>query len=178
MDVAIHRHRSANLAVALQSADGDATSWIIAEAFAVIGEGMMKSATNVDRDAIGGARCPAASIVSPCRQPECVYQIARIGNLKRQFLARVERAGGQLVDILGCVNQQDVVVGGWLRFQKIILFGDLRSSAAVRERPIFLGREDVFADGQIVGVAVDQFEGKHSALSIQHSARSVAKNFI
>src|SRR5438477_4430234 len=38
---------------------------------------------------------------------------------------------------------------------------------------VFFGRKDVRADGQIVVVAVDELEGKHSGTSIQHSALSI-----
>jgi hypothetical protein len=43
---------------------------------------------------------------------------------------------------------------------------------------IFFCRKDVLANGKIIRVAIDQFEGEHSALSRQHSAMLVPENSI
>jgi hypothetical protein len=43
---------------------------------------------------------------------------------------------------------------------------------------IFFGRKNVLTDGKVIAVAVDQLEGKHAALSIQHSASPLVKDSI
>jgi len=49
MHVAINRHRPGNLAVTLHAADGNGHIVDHAEAFAVIGERVMKSSADADR---------------------------------------------------------------------------------------------------------------------------------
>ena len=53
MHIAIHSHGGANLAIALQTPNGYGYIVNHAEAFAVIGESMMESATDVDGDTVG-----------------------------------------------------------------------------------------------------------------------------
>ena len=76
------------------------------------------------------------------------------------------------------MHEQDVLIGSWFRFQKVVGFGDPARQQAFADFPVFLCREDMLADRQIVAVAVDQLEGKHATLSIQHLARPLLKDFI
>ena len=59
--------------------------------------------------------------------------------------------------------------------RKSVRVGDAAGDQPVANATIFFGREDVIADGQVVGVAVDELEGEHSALSTQHSAARVLR---
>jgi hypothetical protein len=80
--------------------------------------------------------------------------------------------------VLGLVDEEDVLIGCGLRFEEVIRVGDASGDEAVADAAIFFGREDVVADGEVVRVAVDELEGEHSALSVQHSAGRVLKDFI
>ena len=53
VDITIDGHGSADFPVVLKAADGDGYVVDHAEAFAVVGEGVMEAAADVDGDAIG-----------------------------------------------------------------------------------------------------------------------------
>ncbi|MGC2646120.1 MAG: hypothetical protein WA261_07540, partial [Candidatus Sulfotelmatobacter sp.] len=63
--------------------------------------------------------------------------------------------------VIGRVHEEDVVVGGGLRLQKVGGFGCTVCQQPVTNAVVFLGGEDVLADGEIVAVTVDKFEGEH-----------------
>ena len=84
----------------------------------MVGEGVMKSAADADADFVGEALAGREDR-SAGRQPESFRQVARVGNFHLHFFAGAERAGLQLLDVLGLVDQQDVLIGGGLRFEKI-----------------------------------------------------------
>ena len=52
-----------------------------------------------------------------------------------------------------------------MRFQKVFGVGNADGHEVIANAAVFFGREDVIADGQVVAVVVDEFEGEHSALS-------------
>jgi hypothetical protein len=60
------------------------------------------------------------------------------------------------------MDQQDVLIGGWLRKEEVFDTGDSGLQQAVVDSAIFFGREDVCADGKVIIVAVNEFEGKHA----------------
>ena len=107
------------------------------------------------------ARCKDGSAG---RQPEGFRQIARVGDFHLQFFARTESAGLQLLHVLGFVDKQDVLVGGGLGLEEIVGVGDAGGDEAVANAAIFFRGEDVLADGQEIGVAVDELEGEHGAI--------------
>ncbi len=160
MHVAIHGHRGTYFVVALQAADCHGYIVDHAEPLAVVGKGVMKASANVDRDAIA-QRVLRRQYRPTGGEPECLHQFRRKGNFQLQFFARAQRAGLQLVYILGLVDQQNVLIRGGLGIQKVAGLCDARFQQPVVNAPVFFGREDVLADGEIVAVAVNQFEGKH-----------------
>ena len=103
----------------------------------------------------------AARIDPPAASQKASHQVARVGNFHLHFFARAERAGLQLLHILRRVHEKNVEVGRGCRFQEVGGVGDAGRNQAVVNAPVFLGREDVVADGQVIGVAVDEFEGEH-----------------
>jgi hypothetical protein len=166
--VAVDSHRGVDPVVALHATNRNRDVVDHAESFAVVGEGVVKSASNADRDLI--RQCLArGEDRSASRQPERVDQVARIGNLHLHFFARAERAGGQLVDVFGLVDEKNVLISGWPRFEEVRLLGNAALDQAIANAAVFFGGEDVLADRQIVRVAVDELERKHSAVSTPQS---------
>ena len=160
MHVAVDGHRGANLVVALHAPDGHGDVVDHAESLAMIGKGVVKSAADADADFVGQSLARREDRASR-RQPESVDQIARVGNFHFHFFARAERAGLQLLHVVGLVDEQDVLVGRGLRFEKVGGVGDAGGDQAIANAAILFGRKDVIADGEVIGVAVDELEGEH-----------------
>jgi len=160
MHVAVERHRGTNLGLVLHRPNRHSHIVDHAEAFAVVGKRVVKSAANADAHAVGEA-LPRRQDRSPGRQPERFRQVARVRNLHLHFFARAERAGLQLLHVLGSVHQPDFLIGRGLGFKEVFGLGDSLRDQPVAHPPVFFGGEDVVPDGKIVGVAVDQLERKH-----------------
>ena len=160
MHVTIEGHGGANLVIALQAADGHGHIVDHAESFAVVGKGVVESAANADADLVGQALAGCQDR-SASRQPEGVDQVAREGNFHFHFFARAEGAALQFLHVLRLVDQQNVLVGGGLRFQEIRVVGDAADDQLVADAAVFLGREDVLPDREVIGVTVDELEGEH-----------------
>src|SRR5580693_1790500 len=133
-----------------------------AKAFAMVRESMMKSAANADGDAVGQS-LPRREDGSSGRQPECLHQRGRKGNFQFHLLARAERAGFQLVDVLGFVDQQNVLIGRGLWLQNVAGFSDACLKQSITNAAILFGREDMSTDGKVIAVAVDELEGEHGS---------------
>src|SRR5215472_12916105 len=103
-------------------------------------------------------------------QPERFDEVARVGNLHLHFFARAEPAGLQFLHILRLVDQQDVLVSGGLGFEEIRLLCNGGGDEPVADEPVFLRREDMAPDGEVVGVAINEFEREHG--DNPHPARS------
>src|SRR5581483_2239909 len=171
MDVTIYGHGSCDLIVALHATDRDRYVVDHAEALAVIRKGMMEAASDVERDlivqrVIGGKNRATGS------QPESAYQFRRVGNLHLEFFARRQRSGLQFVYVLRRVHEQDVMVRRGLRGNKILWLGDPAFKQTIMYAAVFFGREHVRPDGEIIVVAVDELERKHSAVSPPGTARN------
>ena len=161
MNVAIDSHGGVNLVVALHTTDGDGNIVDHAESLAMVGKSMMEAAANVNGDAIGQSLARGQNR-SACRQPECLDEFGGKRNFELHLFLRAESAGLQLANILRGVDQQDVLIGGWLRWEEVFGTGDSRLQQAVVDSAIFLSREDVSTDGKVILVAVNEFEGKHA----------------
>ena len=140
MDVAIDRHRGANLVVALHAADGDGHVVDHAEAFAVIGERVMKSSADADGHAVveglvGGQHGTAR------RQPEGAHQLRRVRHFELQLFERAERARLQFLDVLRSVHEQHVLIGSRTRSDKIGRLGNSGWRAAGHECACIFRRE-------------------------------------
>jgi hypothetical protein len=174
MDVAIYCHRFANLLIALHATDGNRNIVDHAEAFAVIGKRVMESSSDadghaVDEGMIGGQHRSASG------EPEGAYQLRRVRDFELQLFARAERARPQLLNVARGVHQKYVFVGGRPRGDEVRCGGNSRRDQPVVNALVLFGGENVRPDGQVVVIAVDEFEGKHSGLSIRHSAGRVRK---
>jgi len=65
------------------------------------------------------------------------------------------------VDVVGFVDEEDVFVLGGLGCEKVIGLGGFRFQQTLADAAVFLGREDVLANGQVIAVAIDEFEREH-----------------
>src|ERR1700674_3592785 len=59
------------------------------------------------------------------------------------------------------MNEQHILVGCGLRSYKILLIGDSGLQQTFVHETIFLGREDMRADGEVVIIAINQLEREH-----------------
>jgi len=160
VDVAIHGHGARDLLLLLQAADGHGHVVDHAEALAVVGEGVVEAAAQVEGHAVS-QRVLGRQDGAARGQPEGAHQLRRVRDLEQQFLLIGERAGLELADVVGGVHQQDVVVRGRLRLQEVLRRGQARFQQPLVDEPVLLGGEDMRAQGQVVAVAVDQLKGQH-----------------
>ena len=99
-----------------------------AEAFAVIGESVVESATNVDAHSIRQSMLRSQN--RPSRgQPEGSNQFGRKGNFELHLLTGTERAGLELPNVLRSVDQEDVCVSSRLRVEEVCRHQQPRSPA-------------------------------------------------
>src|SRR5215831_14314226 len=103
-------------------------------------------------------------------QPERLDEVARVGDLHLHFFARAEPAGLQFLHILRLVDQQDVLVSGGLGFEEIRRLCNGGGDEPVADEAVLLRREDMAPDGEVVGVAIYEFEREHG--DNPHTARS------
>jgi len=59
------------------------------------------------------------------------------------------------------MDEKDVLITGGLWFDEIVVVSDSGSHEAIVNTAVFLGRKDMAADRQIIGVAVNEFEREH-----------------
>ncbi len=172
MHVAVDGHGGADFVVALHAPDGDGHVVNHTEALVVIGKGVMKSAADTDGDTIAQT-LPRCQDGSSRRQPEGFHQIARVGNFHFHFFAGAESSGLEFSYVFRRMHQQDVLVRRRLRFEEVRRVGDAVGNQSVVNAPVFFGREDMIADGKIVRVAVDEFEGEHGEAN-HHTPKSLS----
>ena len=162
MDVAVEGHGGADFVVALHATDGNGHVVDHAESLTVIRKSVMESSAEADADfvseALAGREDGAAG-----GEPERFCEVARVGDFHFHFFARAERACFELVDVFGFVNEKYVLIGGGLRFEEIGGVGHSSGDETVTNATVLFGGKDVIADGEVVGVAVDEFEGEHGA---------------
>jgi hypothetical protein len=60
------------------------------------------------------------------------------------------------------VNEKYVLVGSRLRLKEVAVVSDTGGKNAIADAAVLLGRKNVAADRQIIGIAVNKFERKHS----------------
>ena len=61
------------------------------------------------------------------------------------------------------MHQQDIGFAGGLGSDEIALVGNMLPQQQLANQAIFVGAEDVLADGQEILLAINQFEGQHGA---------------
>ena len=142
------------------AANGDREIVNHAEALAVLREGVMKSAADIDADTVAeralGRQDRAARV-----QQEGIHDLRRVRNLHLQLFPRAESAFHQLVDVMRRMHQGDVRLAGGLRRDEVALVrGPLLQQAFANPEKL-VGAKNVFPDRQIVLLAIDQFEGQH-----------------
>ena len=145
MGVAVDGHGGADLVVALQAADGDGDVVDHAEALAVIGEGVVKSAAEADGNFVGQALAGGED-GSTGGEPEGVGQLARVRDLHFHFFALGERAGLELLHVFGFVDQKDILIAGGLGLEEIGGVGDAGGDEAVADPAVLFGVKDVVAN--------------------------------
>src|SRR5437879_2188162 len=106
MNIAVHGHRSANLAVALHAANCHRHVMNHAESFAMVWKCVMKSSADVDCHPV--FQCLLCGQNGAARsEPKRVHQLGRVRNLKLQLLMRGQGSGLELVHILWRVDEQN-----------------------------------------------------------------------
>jgi hypothetical protein len=76
------------------------------------------------------------------------------------------------------VHEQHILVGGQTRSDKIGRLGNSRREQPVMNALVLFGGKNMGPDGQVIVVAVDELEGQHAALSIQHSSGGAENSLI
>jgi hypothetical protein len=74
------------------------------------------------------------------------------------------------------MDEKDVLVSGGLGFEKVLWTCDVGCDQAIVDTPIFLGGKDVVADGEVVGVAIDELEWKHGE-AIHHTLVAICARY-
>src|SRR6266849_1296206 len=92
-----------------------------------------------------------------------MHEFGREGDLHLQFFTRGERSRLEFADVLGRVDEQNVLIGSRTRRQEVGRFGYAGFEEAIVNAAIFLRRENVGSNGQVVIVAVDELEGEHAS---------------
>ena len=147
MNVAINHQGAFDLVVFLQAANGDGDVVDHAEALAVVGEGMMKSSAEADADAVL-ERAASGENGTAGVAPKRLHQFLGVGNFHLQFFAGAERAGLQLVNPVGAVDQEDVAVIGFFRNDKIGGLGDAALQQPVMDEAVLGGGKHVLPIGR------------------------------
>src|ERR1700678_4345030 len=164
MHVAIDGHCSANSAIALHAADSDGHVVYNAKAFPMTRECVMESSADAESDAVVKAMISRQNR-APGGEPEGAHYLRRVREFEFHLFASAECACLQLLDVLGRVHEQNILVGCGLRNDKISRRGNSGSEQPVMRAFIFFRGKNMGADGQEVVVAIDELEGQHSALS-------------
>ncbi len=160
VDVGVDDDGFADGGVGLEAADGDGDIVNGAEAFAVAGVGVMKTATDVAGKAI--AKCGACGGDGATGgEPEGVNELLGIGDFEFHEFAGGERGGFEFVDPVRSVDEEDVGVGGGIGAEDV--FGGCNGVAEkfVGDEAEFLRGEDVGAEVEVVAFVVEEFEGEH-----------------
>ena len=131
-----------------------------AEAFAVVGERVVEAAADADGNGVheslaGSENGPSSG------QPESLHQFGRVGYLELLLLASGEGASFQLVNVVKFVNEKNVLVLGGFGREEVLGTGELGFQQAFADAAVLFGWEDVLADGEVVAVAIDEFEREH-----------------
>jgi len=178
MYIAVDRHCGSDLIIPLQPPNRHGNIVDHAESLAVVGKCMMKSATDADADSVYET-LPCAKNRSPRREPESIGKIARVGNFHLHFFPLAECSSLEFLNILRLMYQKNVLIGRRARLQKIFRASNTGGYQFVANAPVFLGREDVVADRKVIGITVDELEGKHRISSrpvaFRRSASSITR---
>src|SRR5262249_2402602 len=116
--VAVNRHGSANPDISLHAAYGHRYIVDHAEPFAMIREGVMKSAADVDRRDILQRMLRRQNRANRS-QPECINQFGRIRNLHLQFFNSGESPRLKFVYVIWFVYEEYVLIRRGLRSDEI-----------------------------------------------------------
>src|SRR5262249_40912915 len=131
-----------------------------AEPFAMIREGVMKSAADVDRRDIL-QRMLRRQNRATRSQPECINQFGRIRNLHLQFFNSGESPRLKFVYVIWFVYEEYVLIRRGLRSDEIRRVSYAKFNQLIVHAAILLSRKDVLPDGQIVFVTINELEREH-----------------
>ena len=160
MNVAVDSHGALDNLALLKTANGNGEVVHHAEPFAVVGEGVMESAANVDARAVSyralGSEDGAAGM-----QHEGIDYLRGVRDLHLQLFARGEAAFNQLVDVMRGVHQHHIGLGSGLGLEEVGVVNCSVLEEALADQAVLVGAKDVLADGEEVFLAVNQFERQH-----------------
>jgi hypothetical protein len=158
MDVGVNDHGGLDGAVGLQAANGDGDVVDDAEAFAVIGKSVVKAAAEV-RSGSGGEGALSCFDGAAGGEPDGFDEFFGVRDFHAEDFVWSEGAGFEFADVGGSVDAEDVVVGGGLGRDDLGKRDVAGVDEGVANEAVFLRRENVGAEMEVVAVVVD--ERKH-----------------
>jgi hypothetical protein len=147
VDIAIDDHGADDLAVALKAADGDRNVVEHAESLAVIGEGVVEAASNVEA-AVVAQRLAGGQNRSACYMKKSIDKFFAIRNFQLEFLARTQGSALQLVDPELGVNEQQVAILAGRSGDKVGFSKISGLEKALTDGSVFARVKDMVADRQ------------------------------
>ncbi len=110
--------------------------------------------------------CCAARIDPPAASQKACTSSGEYGIFKLHFFPSGKRPGFQLLNVMRGVDEKDVLIRCRLRRDEVGTIGNSRFDQLPVHAPIFLCRENMLADRQIIFIAVDKLEREHEELII------------
>ena len=156
VDVGVDDHGSLDGTVVLEAADGDGDVVDDAEAFAVVGEGVMEAAADVGRRAGGEGALPCFDRAAR-GEPDGFDEFFRVRNFHAEDFVGSEGAGLEFADVGGGVDAEDVFVGGGSGGDDVRGRSDFLGDEGVADEAIFLRGKNVGAEVEVVAVVVDEW---------------------
>ena len=176
MDIAVHDQHVFYQPVQLCPPDCHRHIVNYTEALTMVGACMVKATANVEADPVFD-RVLCRENGASSRQPESFDQFRRVGDLHLQLLLRSDHAAAQPLDIIATMHQEDVIVFRWLWTDKVLVGCYSVFYQPLVNEPIFLSREDVRTQRQVIPFVVDEVKGKFpvhglkTIRSVQHAQR-------
>lgn len=155
MNVGVNDHGGFDGAFVLQAANGNGDIVNDAKSFAMIGERVMKAAADVRGAAVRESAPPCFDGATGA-EPAGFDQFLGVRNLHAQFFDGAERAGLEFVDILGRVNEQNVLVGGGCGRDEVRRRGEFLFDERIVDEAIFLRWKNVRAEVEVVTFVIDE----------------------
>ena len=146
MHVAIDDDGAADESVALHPTNRDGDIVDETEAFSVIGESVVESATDMDADSVVKGVVGGENGASG-HQPKGFRKLGTEGDFEFELFASGEQAFADLLEVQGCVDEENVFVTGRLRCYEIGSFGGLELQKAIVRLLVLVGGKNVGADG-------------------------------
>jgi hypothetical protein len=146
MNVAIYDEGTSDASLELETPNGDGDIVQEAEAFAMVGESVVKSASDVNADLVAESAVGGENGATR-HQPKRFGEFGTVGNLQLEFFACREQTLAQFFYVEGSVNEENVFVTSRLRSDEVRRFGGVQLEQAVVGSLVLVGGKYVGADG-------------------------------